>query len=83
MLAGLDHLVQLLQDHRVMQSGSVWLLLLSLFVLQQLSEGTSAWADYVQLLPCPLVAAPMLCPSGPPTPHVMFFRSGCDRGGAA
>ena len=75
MPAGLDRLTQLLQDHCLVPVGSVWLLLLALFILQQLSEGNSEfWAEYVHMLPCPMVAAPLLCPSGPPTAHILFFR---------
>lgn len=76
MLHGLSALANLLQaGSPLVPEGSTWLLLLALFLLLALAKSDSAWACYLQLLPPPLNAKEMcVYPSGPASPHLLFFR---------
>lgn len=73
---GLGVLASLLQTTSpLVPEGSTWLLLLALFLLLALAKNDSEWACYLQLLPCPLNAKGIsVSPSGPSTPHLLFFR---------
>jgi len=73
---GVSALANLLQaGSPLVPEGSTWLLLLALFLLLALANNDSEWACYLQLLPCPLNAKGMcVYPSGPSTPHLLFFR---------
>ena len=73
---GLSALANLVQaGSPLVPEGSAWLLLLALFLLLALAKNDSEWACYLQLLPCPLNAKGMcVYPSGPSTPHLLFFR---------
>ncbi|DBB14687.1 TPA: hypothetical protein ACH3X3_004309 [Trebouxia sp. C0006] len=74
---GLSALANLVQaGSPLVPEGSAWLLLLALFLLLALAKNDSEWACYLQLLPCPLNAKGMcVYPSGPSTPHLLFFSA--------
>ena len=73
---GLQHLTSLLHSKSpLIPEGSQWLLVLALYLLQQLLLPQSNFAAYLHVLPTPLGSVrPSVCPSGPPSANVLYFK---------